>query len=411
MEQEHNSLSTNQLLSTCLITGLPVTTILNLGMHPYADTFVAEHQLVLSEPVLPLQCTLCPESGSIQLKYVSNDWDRYNLYRYSYTSSNGAYSRDHWDQFAQQMQDTLDLRHKRVIEIGCNDGYLLQQFMPHSAVLGIDTSDYMCALSRERGIPVEHMVFTQAQAEILACQGTADLIIANNVFNHANDPVDFALGVKELLSPNGWFVFEVPSWAWMMQSGRYDMIYHEHVSYFTVKSLHQLLTAAGLQIHQIQQVDYHGVSLRVWAQHISDQMVQPAVAEFIAQETQAGLFDPEFYHKFQADISQRRNQMLRRLLEIRITAPSVPIIAVGAAAKGNTFLNYHSITPEIVQYVTDSSPLKQGKYTPLSRIPIVSDEIFGQYDHAYALILSWNISEALRENLLSINNNIEFISL
>ena len=405
-------MSNNRRINSCLITGEPVTTILDLGMHPYADTFVGADQQHLSEPVLPLRVNLCDASGMIQLDCVSDDWDRYNLYSYSYTSSNGAYSRRHWQELAQDVREKTQLTGGRIVEIGSNDGYLLSQFQPDFEVLGVDASDAMCALSRQRGVPVEHGIFGQDLAATLAIQGTADVILANNVVNHANDPLDFVRGVKQLLSAGGWFVFEVPSWSWMMSQSRWDMIYHEHVSYFTVTSLFNLLARADLVIQQVEYVDFHGESLRIWAQHVGNSRAADGqLLEILALERAQGLFDQSFYKKFAANMEHNRHRFLDRLLQLKLANPDRPIIGVGAAAKANTWLNYHGVNHLLLDWVTDASPQKQGKYTPLSRIPIVGDEVFAQYSRPYALILSWNISQQLRDNLLSINNRTEFINL
>lgn len=401
----------NQINQTCLISGEAVTPILDLGMHSYADTFVSENQLHLSEPVLPLVTCMNTDTGMIQLKYLSDDWDRYNLYSYSYTSSNSEYSRNHWDSLA-QILNQRGLLDQRVVEVGCNDGYLLKQLGPRSLTLGVDTSGDMCELAREQGLRVDHAVFNWSHAaQIRDRHGSAGLVVANNVLNHANDPVNFVRAVDHLLDDQGWFVFEVPDWSWMIQHHRWDMIYHEHVSYFTVQSLYHLLKSAGLKIQEIHKIQYHGQSIRIFAQKSTQTSMTHQVQSLIDQERQSGLFEAETYQKFQTQINSQRNATLQTLLTMRQQCPERPIIGVGAAAKANTFLNFHNINTQILSYITDSSPQKQGKYTPLSRIPIVSDEIFTQWPQPYALILSWNISDVLKNILLRINPHIEFISL
>jgi SAM-dependent methyltransferase len=403
----------NNQISSCLITNTPVVPILDLGMHPYADTFVGPDQQHLSEPVLPLRCNLSKDSGLIQLDCVSNDWDRYNLYSYSYTSSNSSYSRGHWDEMAEALKHRIDLRDKLVVEIGCNDGYLLKQFKASSRVLGVDASSDMCGVLQNQNLPFYRDIFsTSTSAQIKWINGSAGLVIANNVLNHANNPVDFVEGVRDLLAPEGWFVFEVPSWSWMMAQNRWDMIYHEHVSYFTMTSLIKLLERADLRIHHVDLVDYHGESFRVWARHADRVVVVPESVQDIAQQEQTqGLFCEDFYAGIAENMKQQRHKNLSQLLQYKIQEPQRPIIGIGAAAKANTWLNYHGINHLLMDYVTDSSPQKQNKYTPLSRIPIVDDEIFAQYESPRALVLSWNISNKLRDAILSINARTEFINL
>lgn len=403
---------TSQLVDRCVISGAPVTKVLDFGQHAYADTFIAEDQLNLSEPVFPLQVNLCPESGMLQLGYVSDAEARYNLYSYSYTSSNSKTARDHWDAYARTVLDSWN-RPGLAVEIGSNDAYLIRQFQEHGRqVLGVDSSEIMCKLAEDDGIPCLNALFNELTADqIRAKYGPASIIMANNVFNHANDPVAFARGVAGLLNRDGIFIFEVPYWLSMIESGRFtDMVYHEHPSYFTVKSVWNLLKQAGLEIVDFDVVNYHGGSLRVFAQRDSGSAMPINVEDAIARETQIGLFDPRFYQVVQARFEEQRDAWLANFYRIRVEDPNAVFIGVGAAAKANTWLTWHGLNKTHLAYITDSSEHKQGKYTPLTRIPIADDQIFGRYDNPYAVILSWNIGEGLRQAILNINPNTRFLS-
>lgn len=402
----------NLLNKTCLITGEPVTKILDFGMHPYADTFVSKDQLSFTEPTLPLEVYLNELSGQIQLGYISHDYERYSLYSYSYTSSNSKFARDHWDAYYQKMKELFNTKDSFVVEIGSNDGYLSQHFLKdNNKVLGVDPSAEMCKLAVDKGVETYNTLFTKAAADTVARKyGNAKLIVANNVFNHSNNPVDFAEGVANLLAKDGVFVFELPYWGSTVESGRFDQTYHEHVSYFTVKSTYSLLSKVGLKITGFELVDYHGGSLRVYSMKEESATTNPEVFDMIKKETEQGLFDIETYTKWQKTLAQKRNEFLKNLYSLKVAEPDVAIIGVGAAAKANTFLNYYNIDSTVLNYVTDSSTHKQGKYTPLTRIPIVGDEVFRDYEKVYALILSWNISDNLKEILLKINPNIKFIT-
>jgi SAM-dependent methyltransferase len=406
-----DSITHSQKISTCLITGRPVEKILDFGQHAYADTFVAEDQLNLSEPVFPLQVWLNSESGSIQLGYASHAKDRYSLYSYSYTSSNSATARAHWDEYAA----TLKNRHSSIkfaVEIGSNDGYLINQFRDNDVrALGVDPSEEMCEIAKQRGAEVIPKLFCESVAHNLVARiGHADVIMANNVFNHANDPVAFARAVSALLAADGIFVFEAPYWLSMIESGRFtDMVYHEHPTYFTVKMVWNLLKAAGLEITDFDVVDYHGGSLRVFARRDTGGAMPVQVEDAIARETQIGLFDPRFYQVVQRRFEQQRNQWLKDFYHLRFAEPDAVFIGVGAAAKANTWLTWHGLNKTHLHCITDSSTHKQGKYTPLSRIAILDDAEFAQHDHPYALILSWNIGEGLRRAILNINPNTRFI--
>ena len=402
----------SQFVDRCMITGQPVSKILDFGQHPYADTFVSKDQLNLSEPVFPLQVYLCPESGGIQLGYVSHAEDRYNLYSYSYTSSNSATARHHWDTYAHVVQSLWN-RPGLVVEIGSNDGYLIRQFQKNSRpVLGIDSSKAMCDLAQADGVPCINSLFNAEIADQVRNEhGPAGIVMANNVFNHANDPVAFARAVSNLLSRDGIFVFEVPYWLSMIESGRFtDMVYHEHPSYFTVKSVWNLLKSAGMEIVDVDVVNYHGGSLRVFARRDTGVNMPVKVEDAIARETQVGLFNLDFYSHIQRRFENLKIEWLANFYNILYKEPDAVIIGVGAAAKANTWLRWHGLDHSVIDYITDSSPYKQGKYTPLTRIPICGDDEFARHEAPYALILSWNIGEGLRQAILNINPNTRFIS-
>jgi SAM-dependent methyltransferase len=407
----HNII-TSALVSQDLISGGPVVKILDFGQHAYADTFIKEDQLHLSEPVFPLQVYMNPESGGIQLGYVSNAQERYNLYSYSYTSSNSQTARNHWDEYARTVKGQFPDA-GFVVEIGSNDGYLIDQFRGEGIrTIGIDPSLEMCQIAQERGVEVMPAMFCIPVAKDLVNRiGPADIVMANNVFNHANDPVAFAQGVADLLSAHGVFVFEAPYWLSMIESGRFtDMVYHEHPSYFTVKSAWNLLKTAGMEITDFDVVDYHGGSLRVFARRDTGAPMPVKVEDAIARETQIGLFSAEYYQQLQTLFERQRDAWLAKFYQLRLAEPTAVFIGVGAAAKANTWLTWHGLNKTHLHCITDASKHKQGKYTALSRIPVVGDEEFARHENPYALILSWNIGEGLRQAISNINPNTRFIS-
>ena len=366
-------------------------------MHPYADTFISKEQLGMSEPVYPLQCQLDTDSGLVTLVHETNSDDRYNLYDYSYTSANSKVSRDHWDSFGKSVNNNVFWETTgNILEIGSNDGYLSKQFkdMGHS-VLGIDPSRKMCEIASERGIDTICSLFNY---DAFANNNKFDLVVANNVFNHANNPLEFAKDVERVLTDNGTFVFEVPYWYNTIKDKRFDQIYHEHVSYFAVKSVREVLSKAGLVVCDVQWVDYHGGSIRVFAKK-GMPSIQASVQEFIQKEEAEGLFSIERYTTFMDDIKKDRATFLEVLYRKKKLGQA--IVGVGAAAKGNTFLNFYNLDSTVLDYITDMSEHKVGKYTPLTRIPILDDKtVFDKYDNVYAIILSWNISDLLKEKIL-----------
>jgi len=197
----------------------------------------------------------------------------------------------------------------------------------------------------------------------------------------------------------------------MVESGRFvDMVYHEHISYFTAKSVNVLMERCGLTIVDFEIADYHGGSLRIVAERVKGQTINTEVLEAITAEEELGLFDPQFYHNLFSKFKQDRVEWLAKFYEIKKNDPNVVIIGVGAAAKANTWLVWHGLNKNDLHCITDSSEFKQGKYTPLTRIPIRGDEEFANHENPYALILSWNISEGLKNALLKINPNTRFLS-
>jgi SAM-dependent methyltransferase len=399
---------------TCKSTDL--REIVNLGMHPMADTFVPADRLDEGDRVYPLICDLCERCGQVQLRTITNPAERYAEYDYSYTSSNSKTSQNHWTEYAGAVAGMIGLkREDAVLEIGSNDGFLAEQFQKLGCpTLGVDPSPAMARLAAQRGVNTLAGLFGPecvSQVEKTLGQKPA-LIAANNVFNHANEPLDFALAVKSLLAPEGVFVFELPYWMQSVAQRKFDQIYHEHVSYFTVKYAVELFHLAGLRVHHVEEVDYHGGSIRVFVGHKPRTYAGAApgatVAQFIERETRAGLFLGETYRSFMTQIQTARNRFLREIYRIKLEGQAV--VCVGAAAKGNTFLNYYNLDASVIDCVTESSPSKIGKYTPRTRIPICPDQKLAEYESVQAIILSWNISAALQNILKKINPRIHFLN-
>ncbi len=401
------------MINKCLISkSIKLHKIIDLGIHPFADTFIKKTQLHLMEPVFPLQCYLCKNSGSIQLKYFTDSNMRYNLYDYSYTSSNSNYSRSHWDDYFYTIKDKLNLSRKsKILEIGSNDGYLLNKFnINNNIAIGVDSSKLMTKVSRKKGLKSYNKNFDYKFSKILKNKYSLfNLIIANNVLNHSNDPLNFIKGVCNLMSNKSTFIFELPYWYDTINTQRYDQIYHEHVTYFTIKFAKNLLNKCGMFISDIEKNSYHGGSIRVYCKKkYKNYKESNSVKKMIFKEEKKGLFDPNFYKTFMSKIEIKRNKLITKILKIKNSGGV--IIGFGAAAKGNTFLNYHKFDSSVISYVTDPSLYKKGKYTPLSRIPIVSDNILSKYNRVYGLMLSWNISNDIIKKLKKINKELIIIN-
>jgi len=398
---------------TCICCGNDkIQKIIDLGMHPMADTFVAKEHKYHADKVYPLICDLCPECGQIQLRTITNPEERYVTVDYSYTSSNSSASREHWDEYANEVINVCKLADcATIVEIGSNDGYLLEQFQNKKYVVqGVEPSPVMAAFANARNVNTEIAFFTLETARRLKAKLAAhpELIVANNVFNHANDPVDFALGVRELLAESGTFVFELPYWLSSIEQEKFDQIYHEHVSYFTATYAVNLFKSVGMYVTRVELVDYHGGSIRVYVRKNPEGSDLQSIKELTDRESAAKLFDIVIYQKFMQKMLVKRNKFLE--LIYRIKSRGEKIVCVGAAAKGNTFLNFYRLDADVVSYVTDSSPSKVGKLTPVTRIPIESDDVLANMGRIHVILLSWNIAELLRKKLAKINSEIEMLN-
>ena len=398
---------------TCLLCSSKLTEIIDLGMHPFADSYIPLEMENFSEPVYPLKCGLCNVCGYIQNIHITSADDRYNLYPYSYESSNSSIANAHWDEFVSSLKMRHMLKNKKVLEIGSNDGTLLGRFTPDSSsAIGIDSSKEMCEIARSNGVDCINALFTNETAHMVQKEyGTFDFIIANNVFNHANSPVDFLQGCVSLLNASGKLIIQVPYWISSLQSFKFDQIYHEHISYFTFRSLNYLATIFGLDITHFELVDYHGGSIRVEFSKKEMGLRIFDAQKVIEWEAKSRAFDISFYSTFMNEIKTRRSKFLQHLHELISDNPDIKIVLVGAAAKANTFINFYKLDSTIVSFITDASKLKIGKKTPLSRIPIKDDSALKNIGKVHAIITSWNLAASIKKKIYMINPDIEYMEL
>lgn len=378
-------------------------------MHPYADTFIEKKDLHRNEPVFPLQCNLNPQTGFIFNKIITSSQERYNLFDYSYTSSNSSYSRKYWKSVYRNIKYKILKKNDKILEIGSNDGYLCKQFQKNGfKIYGIDASSKMSKIANKNKIKTFNLIFNKKNSEIVKKKaGSFDVIIANNVLNHSNDPFEFINSVSNILNKSGYFVFEVPYWLNLVKKKQFDQIYHEHINYFTVKAIQHLLKKTKLFITDIENTEYHGGSLRIFCQKGGTQN-NVLIKKFLNDEIRNKLFQSSTYQVIMNELKVRKYKFLKKILKIKLSKNK--IIGIGAAAKGNTMINFLKLDNDIIDYVTDISTYKIGKYTPLSRIPIVHDKILKQFKKkVYVLILSWNISNILIKKIKNLNSNLIFI--
>ena len=387
--------------------------IIELGIHPFADTFIPIDRIEENEPSFPLVCVKCSDCNHIQLKYITDPKQRYDDYEYSFTSSNSNVSKEHWESFFTDSIFKLNLpKNCLVVEIGSNDGGLGEHYIKNgNSYVGVDASPAMCQIANEKKIKTIQGFFNKEIAnKVLDSFGKASLVIANNVFNHADFPTKFLKNINEIISKNhGVFTFEVPYWLIEYETSNFGKIYHEHVNYFTVTSLKKLLDIYNFEIFSIQLLTYHGRSIRVYAKKKNNKnfIVEKTIELMIEKEKSSGVFNISSYKKFQKIIKENREKLLDKINTIK--SKKLPIIGIGAAAKANTFLNFYELDFRTIEYITDISIHKIGKFTPRTRIPIVEDSILKNYEEVYVLVLTENLSSNFKSYLLSLNSKIKFI--
>ena len=398
-------------LSESLISGNETIPIIDLGNHGFADSFFPLNMSNEACKSMPLICRLDKTSGLVQLENISFAADRYSLVDYSYSSSNSNASRDHWNEYAFFLHKEVGLKNINVLEVGSNDGFLLEQIKNYTSnILGIDASPTMTAYANSKGIRTITGVFGESpdlSSNLREHYKEFDLIIANNVLNHSNDPVKFLKLVSSHLSSDGLFVLEVPYWLNTIKSLRFDQIYLEHITYFTVESINNLVLAAGLYIKDVSLVDYHGGSLRVLVG--KNRFHSSSKDKFIDSEKRFNLKHEKTYLDYVKKINQARSNFFVRMEKEVNLDKSATVFGVGAAAKANTLLTYYGLNSQKMKFIVDSSILKQGKMTPVTLIPIVPDNQVQQIMSGVGVVLAWNLNTFLKSALLKLNPKIKFV--
>jgi SAM-dependent methyltransferase len=318
----------------------------------------------------------------------------------------------HWNDYISYVSRIKEIKGSRILEVGSNDGYLLSRVRQFSQnILGVDASPYMGSIASQSGVPTIVGTFGESQdlkSSISDYYSEYDFIFANNVLNHSNNPLKFINLISDLLAKDGCFVFEVPYWLETILSLHFDQIYHEHITYWTVKSSEFLLASAGLFIQDVNLVDYHGGSLRIVASKNPNKKSKK-IESFIDRENRALLLEVETYINYVREIDLKKKVFLDHLMQYKQQGKLV--FGVGAAAKANTLLTYYGISAEDMKFILDSSPHKQGKITPVSMIPIVGDSHVVEIRNGIGVVLAWNLSNKLKDYLLTLNSELEFLEL
>lgn len=373
---------------------------LDLGSAPPSNAFLSADALNASEAWFPLKLFTCAKCRLVQVEEVQSHATLFAP-DYVYYSSFSRSWLAHAERYVEKAVATLGLGHDSlVMEIASNDGYLLQFVAAHGIpCIGIEPTSGTAHAARQKGIETLESFFGQTFAEdFVRERGTADLIVANNVLAHVPDINDFVAGLAIALAPEGTITVEFPHLMELVAKRQFDTVYHEHFSYFSFHTVRQIFSAHGLRVWNIEQLSTHGGSLRVWATHECSQHTEALeVAELLALEARAGMLDATYYRGFQAHADAVKNECLTFLLEQQ--RAGCKVAGYGAAAKGNTLLNYAGVRPDLLPYVVDASPHKQNHWLPGSRIPVVAESRLREDRPDFVLILPWNLREEITTQL------------
>ena len=369
-------------------------TFVDLGASPLAQSFLSQGQLNHMEPFYPLHVYVCGKCFLVQLQEFVAPENIFSDYLYFATYSDSWLA--HANAYAELMVQRFAINEKSlVVEIASNDGYLLQYFVQKKVpVLGVDPAANVADVAVQKGIPSLVKFFNSETARELVAKGQqADLLLGNNVLAHVPDINNFVAGMKILLKPTGVITMEFPHLKRLMEENQFDTIYHEHFSYFSFLVVEKIFAAHGLTLFDVQELPTHGGSLRIFARHAEDSSkpVGPRVTELRSREQSAGFDQLETYSRFAEQVKETKRKLLEFLIHAKQNGKK--IAAYGAAAKGNTLLNYCGIRTDFVDYVVDRSPYKQGKFLPGVRIPIYPPEQIRETRPDYLLILPWNLKD------------------
>ena len=374
--------------------------LIDLGSAPPSNAYLTAISLRRPEKWFPLKVLVCEQCWLVQAESYSRASELFND-EYAYFSSFSDAWLAHSEKYVNEMVERFSLSGtSHVVEVASNDGYLLQ-FVKSRGIpcLGVEPTASTANAARLKGIDTVERFFGVSLARELAAEGkSADLTAANNVLAHVPEINDFVRGFTILLKPQGVATFEFPHLFQLITERQFDTIYHEHFSYLSFTTVSEIFESQGLSVFDVETIGTHGGSLRVFAQR-SDSGTRPRttrVSEMTQLESSAGMRSRTFYEGFERDAETAKAELLKILVESKLAGKRVA--AYGAAAKGNTFLNYAGVKSDLISYVVDRNPAKQGKWMPGSRIPIVDEAHLKQHQPDVIIILPWNIkSEVLAQ--------------
>ena len=383
----------------------------DLGHQPPSNNYLTKEQLVRPEVTYPLQVFVCEECWLVQLPAHAHAGDLFTE-DYSYFSSVSSSWVEHARQYVEMVIQRFNLsKDSLVVELASNDGYLLQ-FVTAVDIpcVGIEPTASTARASRAKGIEtIEEFFGTQFAKSFRKDRGKADLILGNNVLAHVPDINDFVKGVAELLSHEGVVTFEFPHLMELVDGLQFDTIYHEHYSYLSFTTVNRIFESLGLRMFDVEKLPTHGGSLRVYGTPTnSSHQTSQSVTQLLDEEEKRGMSSASFYEGFQPRVNRCKNMLLEFLLEK--SKQRAMVAAYGAAAKGNTFLNYAGVRSDLIQFVCDAAESKQGKFLPASHIPILPPDVLEQKLPDSIVVLPWNISKEILSILQPKLPNCEFVT-
>ena len=384
-------------------------TFLDLGFAPPSNSYLSKVDLTKPEKYYPLRVKVCDECWLVQTEDYAKADELFDS-KYAYFSSTSASWLEHAAEYSHKIIDRLKLScESLVVEVASNDGYLLKNFLLAGIpCLGVEPTASTADASAKLGVNVIREFFSEDLAKTLQHKSKADLIIGNNVYAHVPDLNDFTRGLKVLLKDDGVITLEFPHLMQLLKNTQFDTIYHEHFSYLSLYTVNRIFKKFGLRVFDVEQLPTHGGSLRIYGCH--DQSAHEnhfAVSDLLKQEFNYGLQSLNIYEDFQSRVDLIKNNLLEFLINQKKAGKSVA--AYGAAAKGNTLLNYAGIKLDLINYVCDAAEAKQEHFMPGSHIPIKHPSYLEDNKVDFILILPWNISSEIKQQLSFLNSTSKFV--
>ncbi|MBU4220125.1 MAG: class I SAM-dependent methyltransferase [Euryarchaeota archaeon] len=374
---------------------------LSIGNSPLSNAYLSKDDLHKMEPNYPLEVYVCEKCYLVQLEEFETAKNIFSS-DYAYFSSYSESWLQHCKNYTEMMITRFGFdKNSFVVEIGSNDGYLLQYFRQHGIpVLGIEPASNTAQVAIKKGIPTDITFFDMTYAKKIRKTGKlADLIIGNNVLAHNPNLNDFVNGLKLALKSDGVITMEFPHLLKLIEGNQFDTIYHEHFSYFSFYSVHKLFASHNLELFDVEEIPTHGGSLRIYAGHKDDKskVITNNIRDLLKKEEIAGIFDLNTYYNFSEKVKLTKRKLLQFLIQAKNEGKS--IVGYGAPAKGNTLLNYCGIGTDFLDYTVDRNPYKQDKYLPGTHIPIKHPDKIKEDEPDYVLILPWNIKDEIMEQM------------